>query len=168
MLRKNAGLISAVVLFTFLLTPHIFGREPSWPAPDFKLRDIYQNIDTLSDYRGKQPVLLFFWATWCPFCQKELRVLNQSYAGLAEDGLEVLAINVGELPNTVENFIESYHLAYRVLLDKDQAVAYSYEIVGIPVYVLVDNEGYIVFQDSYLPYREYKDLISKTKPQSQR
>lgn len=167
-MKKNAGLISVVVLNILLLTSNIFGKEPARLAPDFKLMDVYQNIYTLSEYRGKSPVLLFFWATWCPFCQKELSVLNQSYAGLAEDGLEVFAINTGEFPAAVENFIASYHLSYRVLLDKDQSVAYSYGIVGIPVYILIDKEGNVVFQDSYLPYGEYKDLISKSEPQSKK
>lgn len=160
--------MSAVVAFTLIFTSYVFGAEQPILAPDFKLRDIYQNTYILSSYRDKQPVLLFFWATWCPFCQKELRALNQSYAELAEDGLEVLAINVGELPDTVSSFVASYYLAYRVLLDIDESVASFYGIVGLPTYVLIDQKGYVTFQDNYLPYREYKDLISKTKSQSKK
>ena len=160
--------MSAVAIFTLIFTSYLFGNEQPMLAPDFKLRDIYQNTYTLSSYRDKQPVLLFFWATWCPFCQKELRVLNQNYAELAEDGLEVLAINVGELPDTVSSFVANYYLAYRVLLDKDESVASFYGIMGIPSYVLIDEKGYIVFQNNYLPYREYKDLVSKTKSQNKK
>jgi len=164
-MRRYPRLILMVVLFISFLTSYGLSKEFKL-APDFKLQDIYQDICALSNYKDKQPVLLFFWTTWCPYCQKELRSLNQSYAGLAEDGLEVLAINVGELPDLVENFTKSYYLAYRVLLDKDTSVAGSYGILGVPIYVIVDKNGYIVFQDSYFPYRGYKDLISDDKTQN--
>jgi cytochrome c biogenesis protein CcmG/thiol:disulfide interchange protein DsbE len=165
-MKGKLRFISAVAIFILIFNSYIFGEGTSILAPDFKLQDIYQNTYKLSNYRNKQPVLLFFWATWCPFCQKELRVLNQNYAELAEDGLEILAINVGELPDTVSSFVQSYHLAYRVLLDKDESVALSYLVMGIPSYVLIDEKGYIVFEDNYLPYKEYKDLVSKSASQS--
>ena len=92
-------------------------------------------------------------------CQSELRTLNDSYASLSEDGIEVLAINSGELTDTVNNFIQSYNLAYRVLLDKDSTVTSNYKIEGYPTYVLVDKMGKLVFRDSYFPIANYKKLL---------
>lgn len=129
-------------------------------APNFQLQDIYQDIYILSSYKDKQPLLLFFWTTWCPFCQRELSVLNNMYSGLVEDGLEVLSINVGERPDTVRDFVKDYYLAYRVLLDKDTSVSNSYGMLGVPTYVLIDKQGYIVFKDNYFPQRKYKELIA--------
>lgn len=129
-------------------------------APDFTLNDIYQNSYTLSDYRGKQPVLLLFWTTWCPFCRKELKVLNSMYSGLAEDGIEVLAVNVGELPNAVQDFVKDYNLTYRVLLDRDNRVAGLFGLIGVPTYVLINKQGEVVFKDNYFPSTEYKDFLS--------
>jgi peroxiredoxin len=130
-------------------------------ASDFKLQDIRQDIVTLTSYRGKQPVLLFFWTTWCPVCQRELTVLNNTYQNLVEDGIELLAIDIGELPDTVNNFIQSLNLAYRVLLDKDTSISASFGLIGVPTYVLIDKAGYIVFKDNYFPQKEYKNLVSK-------
>jgi peroxiredoxin len=130
-------------------------------APDFTLYDIYQNAYILSDYKDKQPVLLLFWTTWCPFCRKELKVLNGLYSGLAADGLEVLSINVGETPSTVEEFVQNYNLAYPVLLDRDNRVAGLYGLIGVPTYVLINKKGEIVFRDNYAPTREYKDLLER-------
>ncbi len=132
------------------------------PAPDFQLQNLDGQIISLSEFRGK-PVLINFWATWCPSCQKELSVLNNMYAGLVKEGIEVFAINVGEFPDTVENFIESYSLAYRVLLDKDTFVARAFQ-TGVPSYVLIDKKGQVVFRDDYFPYGNYKDLILEPKP----
>ncbi len=132
-------------------------------APDFTLYDIYQDAYTISNYKDKQPVLLLFWTTWCPFCRKELKVLNGMYSGLAEDGVEVLSVNVGETPNSVQDFVQAYNLVYRVLLDRDNRVAGLYELIGVPTYVLIDKQGEIVFKDNYLPATEYKDLLGLNK-----
>ena len=129
------------------------------PAPDFTLIDVHDDTITLSSYKGKQPVILFFWTTWCPFCQKELRVLNDRYGGLVREGFEVLAIDVGEDPDKVTNFVTSYYLAYRVLLDKDTMASLKYSLVGVPTYVIVDKDGNIVFKDNFFP-QNYKDLVA--------
>lgn len=130
-------------------------------ASDFTLYDIYQNPYTLSDYKDKQPVLLLFWTTWCPFCRNELRVLNGMYSGLAADGVEVLSINIGETPGVVEDFMQNYNLVYRVLLDRDNRVAGLYGLVGVPTYVLINKKGEIVFKDNCAPTLEYKDLLDR-------
>lgn len=155
----KAGLM--VFVFVVIFSGCILAEE-SKPvlAPDFQLQDTRQDVIKLSSYKDEQPVVLFFWTTWCPFCQKELRILNERYAGLVQDGFEVLAINVGESPDSVENFIRSYYLAYRVLLDKDTAVAKAYEIIGVPTYILINEEGNIVFKDNYFP-QQYKEFVSK-------
>jgi len=156
----------AAVAVVFLFSPSILSAAGSkqmvaTAAPDFELMDIRQDVITLSDYKDKQPVLLFFWATWCPFCTDELRVMNDRYAGMIKDGFEVLSIDVGQDTDTVNNFVSSYHLPYRVLLDRDSSVSRSYGLVGVPTYVLVDKSGDIVFKDNYFPQAEYKKLIPK-------
>ncbi|MCX5703901.1 MAG: TlpA disulfide reductase family protein [Candidatus Omnitrophica bacterium] len=128
-------------------------------AQDFILKDLNQNTVILSSYKNKQPVLLFFWTTWCPYCRGELKVLNGIYPELTKEGWEVFAIDVDEPAYRVESFLESYGLIFKVLLDKDAAVMESYGLFGVPTYVLVDKEGYIVFKDHYFPKGEYKKLI---------
>lgn len=127
-------------------------------APNFKLQDLSGNTFMISTYKDKQVVLLLFWTTWCPYCRKELKVLNGKYADLAKEGIAVLAINVGESAEKVSRFSRDNALTFPVLLDKNEDAAYSYEIMGIPVYILVDKSGQIVFKDSYFPEKEYKNI----------
>ncbi len=129
-----------------------------FPAADFTLQDINQDMFSLSSLQGKKPVLLFFWTTWCPFCQKELQVLNDMYPRLYKDGLEVWSIDVGELPDKVREHISDLRLSYRVLLDKDTAVSNSFKLVGVPTYILVDKDGQVIFRDNFLPM-DYKDKL---------
>lgn len=65
-------------------------------APDAPLG---QTLDgkavTLADFAGK-PVIVFFWASWCPYCRNELPVLERVQAAAGKDKLRVIAVNVEE------------------------------------------------------------------------
>jgi peroxiredoxin len=130
-------------------------------AADFKLRDLNQKTFSLSSYRGKQPVLLLFWTTWCPFCQMEIKNLKNMYPQLVKEGWELFAIDVGESSRKVENAVKSLALNFKVLLDEDGSTSNSYEIIGVPTYVIIDSKGRIVFKDHYFPKEKYKKLASE-------
>lgn len=143
--------------FAIYCKPGLAGEEIL--ASNFKLQDIDQDTIVLSSYKFKKPVVLFFWTTWCPMCPSELRNLNNVYLQLTKDKIEVLAIDSGELPDEVNDFIKKYFLAYRVLLDKDTEVTQSYAITGFPTYVLINKDGEIVFKDTYFPMAKYRKLL---------
>jgi peroxiredoxin len=142
-----------------LIKEQAVGEQPKL-APDFKLQDLNRNTFTLNSYKDKQPVVLFFWTTWCPYCRAELKVLNDMYPQLVKEGWELFAIDVAEPEYRVENFLKNYALSFKILLDRDASVTESFELFGVPTYVLVDKAGYIVFKDNYFPRQEYKKLIS--------
>jgi peroxiredoxin len=150
------------ILFLLIFIPGIFqaclAAQPE-AAPDFTLEDRYGKSLTLSSYKNKQPVLLFFWTTWCPYCREQVKTLNKLYPKLLKDGIEVLALNLKESPERVEGFLKNYEVKYPVLLDSKSLVSYSYDIVGIPTYLLINKKGYIVFRDNYFPQEEYKNLL---------
>lgn len=128
-------------------------------APNFQLKDLAGNVITLSEYKGKQEVLLFFWTTWCPYCRKGLKVLNEKHAQLSKDGVEILAINVNEPAGKVDSFVKNYALTFKTLLDLDADVAMAYKLLGFPTYMIVDRKGYIRSTGYSFPEEEYKALI---------
>ena len=130
-------------------------------AMDFKLQDLNQNTFTLSSYKDKQAVILFFWTTWCPLCRNELRMLKGIYPELKKENLQLLAIDVGEPAYIVDKVVKENALNFTVLLDRDTTLAWSYGIFGVPTYFIVDKGGFIVFKDHYFPKERYKELISK-------
>jgi thiol:disulfide interchange protein DsbD len=134
-----------------------------FPAPDFSLPDLKGNAVALSSYRGKQPVLLFFWTTRCHLCLKALRVLKEKHPDLSASGLEVLCLDIGESQDRVSRFMQRNAFACRVLLDTDADVAYRYEVIGVPTYILVDKQGNIVFADFFFPFDNYKRLLSESR-----
>ena len=160
-----------LLTIVFLLFFHnfLFGLEPLKPkvepkanelAADFSLLDLDGNKVSLSDFKGK-PTVLFFWTTRCPYCRKDLKTLNDIHPRLAKDGCELLTIDVAEPTYRVKNFVEREYLNFKVLLDSDTEVAYSYDILGVPTYVFVDKNGHIVFKGHYFHQAKYKDLIKK-------
>ena len=157
---KIKSCLVLLVIFIFCFSQYAWSQEKNL-APAFTLEDLNQNAFTLSSYKDKQPVMLFFWTTWCPFCREELKFLKEKYPDLVKEGLELAAINAGEVFSKVDNFTKIHNLPFRVLLDKDYAVAYDFGVMGVPTYVLIDRKGYVRFIDNYFPKEKYKSIISE-------
>jgi peroxiredoxin len=113
-------------------------------APDFILKDLNGRRFRLSDFRGKQPVLIIFSTTWCTFCRDEIPHFKAIHAAYVKQGLEIVNIDIQESKDKVAKFTAKYALPYRVLLDEDAAVSSIYDIRGVPSMVLVDQNGNIV------------------------
>ena len=111
-------------------------------APDFVLTDLKGQKFRLSDHRGK-PVLIIFSATWCTFCKAEIPHFKSLYATYAQQGLEIVNIDIQESKEKVAKFTSQNQLPYRVLLDEDGSVSGVYDIRGVPTMVLVDKNGMV-------------------------
>ena len=133
-------------------------------APDFDLQDIFFDEYKLSNYKGKQPVILFFWTTMCPYCKQELREMHNRYPKIVKDGLELLAIDVGEEIEKVSAYVRNFNFGFKVLVDTDTSVSTAYRVIGVPTFVLVDINGNILFQDNSFP-ESYKALLSAQEAQ---
>lgn len=129
-------------------------------AKGFQIKDINGKTVTLSDYKGKKSVFLLFWTTWCPYCRKELKVLSVKSAQLTSADIELLAINIGESDAKVADFLKRNPLNLRVCLDKSTSVAESYAVLGIPTYIIVNKDGFIVFTGHSFP-DNYLKLIAQ-------
>ncbi|MFQ5770808.1 MAG: peroxiredoxin family protein [bacterium] len=115
-------------------------------APNFTLTDIAGKQHTLSDYRGKD-VILIFWATWCPPCRIEIPYLIELRKTVSEDKLVMLAIS-NEKPDLVKELVAKQRINYTVLLDKGDmpepfGVMRIYSTIGIPCSFFIEPEGKI-------------------------
>jgi cytochrome c biogenesis protein CcmG/thiol:disulfide interchange protein DsbE len=118
------------------------GTVSSGPAPDFSLESSGGDSIALSDLEG-QVVVLDFWATWCSPCVESLDHLQQLHELYADQGVVVLAINVGETQDEVAGFVAHYGYTFSVLLDTDDRVTDRYGVQGIPHTLVVDRNGEI-------------------------
>lgn len=120
------------------------GSEIGNLAPDFQLNNLNGQPVSLSDFRGK-PVLVNFWASWCPPCRSEMPFIQDISVdkNWAEEGLVVLAIDIGESASTVRAFVKDEGLTFPVLLDTTWDVSFEYYILSIPTTYFIDREGII-------------------------
>jgi len=120
-----------------LLKPYPADRE----TPALRLVDTRGETHDLGAYHGKV-VVLNFWATWCPPCVEELPSLQRLYAARRDQGLEILAVDVGEPPEQVADFLARIdtRVDFPVLLDSDGEQLRRWKVYAFPTTLLIDRE----------------------------
>lgn len=116
------------------------------PAPDFALPDLEGRIVRLSDLKGR-PVLVNFWATWCPPCREEMPAIEEFYRKY-EGRIEVVGVDVGEKPETVREFLADQPFSWTFALDASGTAMQSYLVSAIPMSYFIDADG--VIQAKYI------------------
>ncbi|GAB4150924.1 MAG: hypothetical protein Fur0021_14200 [Candidatus Promineifilaceae bacterium] len=112
-------------------------------APDFILSDLSGQSVRLSDFRG-QPVIINFWATWCPPCRVEMPDLQRAFLKYTGDDLVILALDQNESAETVAPFFyDEMKLTFTPLLDINGAIAAMYGIFNFPTSVFVNGDGQV-------------------------
>ncbi len=108
-------------------------------APDFTLPNAVGKDISLRRLLNEGPVVVSFYrGIWCPFCNLELRALQQSTAEIVELGACLVAIS-GQTPDNSLSTAEKNGLTYEVLSDAGLAVARSYGLVfELPEYLQTD------------------------------
>ncbi|MFP4114022.1 MAG: TlpA family protein disulfide reductase [Spirochaetota bacterium] len=117
--------------------------ERKVPSEDFELALLGGGRTSLAEHEGKV-VFLNFWATWCSPCREEMPSMQLLYDELAEEGLELLAVNVLESADTADAFIAEQGFTYPVLLDTNGRVMMRYGIRAYPTTYLIDRDGYVI------------------------
>ncbi len=148
-----------VIFLSAVLISLALGLTNMGLAQDIILDELNAKPVNLSGYKGK-PAILFFWTTWCPYCRQEIKTLNQMAPQLKKEGIAVFAVNVGELDYTVRRFINKNMIMLRVLLDKNSAAAYNYDVIGVPTYILLDKTGRVISHGNVFP-ADYKKLLKE-------
>lgn len=92
----------------------------------------------------KKPLLIEFWATWCPPCRKSIPHLNELYAHYHPQGLEVIGVT-DEDEQTVRRFQEQLPIQYRVAINTPRSLYRRFGVDGIPQAFLVDRTGRVVW-----------------------
>ncbi|HYR05825.1 MAG TPA: TlpA disulfide reductase family protein [Gallionella sp.] len=117
-----------------------FEARSATPAPELKASDVGGAPRTLADYRGKV-VLLNFWATWCPPCQREMPSLERLRAKMADRPLEIVAVSSAETPDEVRAYLSKMKLGFPVLLDTDSSNTRRWKVFALPTTFVLDAEG---------------------------
>ncbi len=128
---------------------------------DFTLTDLEGKSWTLKELKGKV-VLVNFWATWCPPCQKEMPDLEALYKRFENQGFVVLAISEDEETSKVAPFIAERKLSFPVLLDPGQKVNNLFQVDGIPKSFVYDRDGKLVSESIDMrTQQQFLDMLAQ-------
>ena len=115
-------------------------------APDFTVTDANGNEIKLSDFAGK-PVVLNFWASWCPPCKSEMPRFDAKYREVKDDVVFMMVDLVDGQRETQakgQQYVSDKGFAFPVYFDKKQLAAAAYGISSIPTTVFIDANGDIL------------------------
>lgn len=130
-------------------------------APDFTLKNLSGDDVSLSDYKGKI-VLLNFWATWCGYCDMEMPDLQK--LDNENDDIVVLAIDVMENLDIVQEYINEGGYDFEVVLDSDGEIAKTYLVSAYPTSFFIDEEGVLLGEiRGMMTYEHMNEILNKIR-----
>jgi len=153
-------LLSALVVFVSASSTNIVfagvetGVDVGQKASPFKLLAIDGKEIALESFAKDKVTLLVFGATWCPSCRHEIPILKEYHNELKDDGLKILSIDIQESKKKVNSFVKKNRINYPVALDSNAEAARLYNVVGIPLNIILDNNGVIQYKDTRPPSKE--------------
>jgi len=86
-------------------------------------------------------VLVVFWATWCPSCQRELPELQKLYEKHRAKGFEILALSVDADRFTVGEFWKDHDYTFPVAMNSSAQAKVFGQVRGTPTLYLIDRKG---------------------------
>lgn len=117
------------------------GTEEGQLAPDFSLQFADGSQNKLSDWQGK-PVILNFWATWCPPCREEMPSFVAAYNRHAEE-VVIVGVNAEESADEAAAFVNSHDMPFPVVLDARGDIQRLYNVRGLPTTIFIDRTGHV-------------------------
>ncbi len=147
------GLVMAGIASAFLLAngnvskgnPNQWGEivmRVDYPAPELQLVDLTGQAVDLKDYDG-QVVLLNNWATWCPPCREEMPALQAYHTIHHDKGFSVVAVEAGDPPEQVRQFVDEYELTFPIWIDANQQALAAFRNMALPNSYVIDRKGQV-------------------------
>lgn len=113
-------------------------------APELDLKTPDGSPIRLADFLGK-PLIVNFWATWCPPCRAEMPSFQRAWDQLEAEGIAVIAVNVGEDAATIKRFTEQSPVTFPLPMDEKSQVVQAWPVRGLPTTFVVDAKGRLAY-----------------------
>ena len=141
----------------------IYDLEQGMKMPNVKVET--NKGTTFELNKTNKPVLINFWATWCPPCRMEMPGLQSLYEEYG-DKVDFVMINLGETRETIEDFlVENEIYTFPIGYDVNDTFGARFGIIGIPTTYIIDKNkvisNYVVGARDEKQFREYLDEVIK-------
>ncbi|MBI4202665.1 MAG: TlpA family protein disulfide reductase [Chloroflexi bacterium] len=114
------------------------------PAPNFTV-PLYSGGEgsfTLSEHKG-HPIVINFWASWCPPCRAEFPALQAAATTYAGQGVVVFAVAIQDTEAEAKAFLQEQRTTFLTGPDLDGSIAMDYTITGLPATYFITADGLI-------------------------
>lgn len=138
---NSPGGKSIAVYLKGLINPYVENEY----APSFTGTGINGDKIKLNDLKGKY-VLLDFWASWCGPCMYALPLIKKIRDSYTQDKLEVIGINQDKSFEKLHNAILNKNINWKNIWDEDDAITHLFGVTAIPVTILINKEGLLVYR----------------------
>jgi thiol-disulfide isomerase/thioredoxin len=133
-----AVVVVLVAVARFVVLPRL--HRDVVQAPPVSVATLDGGRYDLGHRRGRI-VFLDFWATWCDPCRASIPLIQ--HFRRTHPGIDVVSIDVGEIPATVRPFAEHFKMT-DVALDPDMTVSHAFGITGFPTLFAIDRTGRVI------------------------
>jgi cytochrome c biogenesis protein CcmG/thiol:disulfide interchange protein DsbE len=111
------------------------------PAPDFVLPLLDGGELALSELRGR-PLVINFWASWCPPCREEALLLERSWQQ-HRDEVTFVGVDIQDSESAARAYLAEFHVTYPNGRDLDGRITIDYGVIGLPVTFFVNRAGIV-------------------------
>ena len=122
------------------------GIEVGTPAPNATLETLDGKPAALSQWIGKTPIVMEFWATWCPNCKQlepHLTAMHQKYGKQVQ--FVTVAVSINQTPARVKQYVAKYKTPGAVLFDRKGEASGAYDVAATSFIVIIDRAGKVVY-----------------------
>lgn len=123
----------------FLFDSGVVGQD----VKDFNAKTLSGKDVNFNTFRDGQNTIIFFWATWCPHCRVQLKVLNEQRQAIEAQGIKLAVVDMGEKADVVQRYVDKNKISFDIFLDPDSALAETYELIGVPTFIFISKDGKI-------------------------
>ena len=110
------------------------------PAPEFTMDLLGGGETRLVDYQGS-PLVINFWASWCPPCRQESPAFERQWRRYQDQGIRFVGVNIQDSVGDAEAYIREFGLTFPNGRDQDGTITIDYGVIGLPVTFFVSSQG---------------------------
>ncbi len=162
---KNHGvtLILLAIIAYIWFRPPASVTEENKAIPAWSVRLTDGRLLTSEELKGKI-VLVNLWATWCPYCLKEMPVIEEFWQDHRDKGFEVIAISVDDPPEKVQAYMKKKGYQFMASANDPSVVQAFGHPSRIPSSFVLDKNGSIRYSiDGQVHYPRLEDIFNKLK-----
>ncbi|HEV8398676.1 MAG TPA: TlpA disulfide reductase family protein [Gemmatimonadales bacterium] len=145
--RGAWGVLLAVLLPSLAVAQDdVVGIPVGQTPPAVTIQDLDGNSVDLGRWVGKTPVIVEFWATWCPICAEllpRMEAAHKKYGDRVE--FLVVAVAVNESPNTVRRHLDRHPMPFTFLWDVNGNATRAFQAPSTSYVAVLDSKGKVVY-----------------------